>query len=62
MFGRKKKDEGDLSFRQLWDRERDRAMTPAERAKLEMDRDEKLRDLQNEERRYQIAKGKGRKW
>ena len=30
--------------------------TPAERAKLEMDRDEKLRDLQNEERRYQIAK------
>ena len=25
-------------------------------AKLEMDRDEKLRDLQNEERRYQIAK------
>jgi hypothetical protein len=30
--------------------------TPADRAKLEMDRDEKLRDLQNEERRYQIAK------
>ncbi|WP_417310567.1 cell surface protein [Devosia sp.] len=30
--------------------------TPAERAKLEMERDEKLRDLQNEERRYQIAK------
>ncbi|OEO29898.1 cell surface protein [Devosia insulae DS-56] len=32
------------------------AGTPADRAKLEMDRDEKLRDLQNEERRYQIAK------
>ena len=30
--------------------------TPADRAKLEMDRDEKLRDLQNEERRYQISK------
>ena len=30
--------------------------TPADRAKLEMDRDEKLRGLQNEERRYQIAK------
>jgi hypothetical protein len=30
--------------------------TPADRAKLEMDRDEKLRDLQNEERRYQITK------
>ena len=30
--------------------------TPADRAKLEMDRDEKLRALQNEERRYQIAK------
>ena len=30
--------------------------TPADRARLEMDRDEKLRDLQNEERRYQIAK------
>lgn len=30
--------------------------TPADRAMLEMDRDEKLRDLQNEERRYQIAK------
>lgn len=30
--------------------------TPADRAKLELDRDEKLRDLQNEERRYQIAK------
>jgi hypothetical protein len=30
--------------------------TPADRARLEMDRDEKLRALQNEERRYQIAK------
>jgi hypothetical protein len=30
--------------------------TPADRARLEMARDEKLRDLQNEERRYQIAK------
>lgn len=32
------------------------AGTPADRARLEMTRDEKLRDLQNEERRYQIAK------
>lgn len=30
--------------------------TPADRARLEMDRDEKLRGLQNEERRYQITK------
>lgn len=30
--------------------------TPAERARLEMARDERVRDLQNEERRYQIAK------
>lgn len=30
--------------------------TPADRARLEMSRDERLRDLQNEERRYQIAK------
>ncbi|WP_375450157.1 cell surface protein [uncultured Devosia sp.] len=29
---------------------------PADRARLEMDRDEKLRDMQNEENRYQIAK------
>jgi hypothetical protein len=29
---------------------------PADRARLEMARDEKLRDLQNEERRYQITK------
>lgn len=30
--------------------------TPADRARLEMDRDEKLRALQQEERRYQITK------
>ncbi|HEY0920593.1 cell surface protein [Devosia sp.] len=30
--------------------------TPADRARLEMTRDERLRDLQNEERRYQITK------
>jgi len=30
--------------------------TPAERARLEMARDERLREMQNEERRYQIAK------
>lgn len=30
--------------------------SPADRARLEMARDERLRDLQNEERRYQIAK------
>jgi len=30
--------------------------TPADRARLEMGRDERVRDLQNEERRYQIAK------
>jgi len=29
---------------------------PADRARLEMERDEKLRDMQNEEKRYQIAK------
>ncbi|MCR6637300.1 cell surface protein [Devosia sp.] len=29
---------------------------PADRARLEMARDEKLRDMQNEEKRYQIAK------
>ncbi|QDZ13411.1 cell surface protein [Devosia ginsengisoli] len=29
---------------------------PADRARLEMDRDEKLREMQNEESRYQIAK------
>lgn len=30
--------------------------TPADRARLEMARDERLRDMQNEERRYQISK------
>lgn len=30
--------------------------TPADRARLEMSRDERLREMQNEERRYQIAK------
>ena len=30
--------------------------TPADRARLELARDERLRELQNEERRYQIAK------
>jgi hypothetical protein len=30
--------------------------TPADRAKLEMARDERMREMQNEERRYQIAK------
>jgi hypothetical protein len=30
--------------------------TPADRARLEMARDERVRDLQNEDRRYQIAK------
>ncbi|NOZ32115.1 MAG: cell surface protein [Alphaproteobacteria bacterium] len=30
--------------------------TPADRARLEMTRDERVRDLQNEDRRYQIAK------
>lgn len=30
--------------------------TPSDRAKLEMARDERLREMQNEERRYQIAK------
>jgi hypothetical protein len=33
-----------------------KAGTPADRARLEMDRDEKLREMQNEEKRYQIAK------
>jgi hypothetical protein len=35
MFGRKKKDDSELTFRQLWDRERNRAMTPAERAEID---------------------------
>jgi len=30
--------------------------TPADRARLEMSRDERLREMQNEERRYQISK------
>jgi hypothetical protein len=30
--------------------------TPSERARLEMARDERVRDLQNEEKRYQVAK------
>lgn len=34
MFGRKKHD-SQLTFRQLWDRERERAMTPAERAEID---------------------------
>jgi len=36
MFGLKKKDQDELSLRQLWDRERERAMTPAERSKPEL--------------------------
>ena len=32
------------------------AGTPADRARLEMSRDERVREMQNEERRYQIAK------
>ena len=35
MFGRKKQTESELTFRQLWDRERERAMTPAERAEID---------------------------
>jgi hypothetical protein len=35
VFGRKKKQQTDLTFRQLWDRERERAMTPAERAEID---------------------------
>jgi hypothetical protein len=35
MFGRNKKTDAELSFRQLWDRERARAMTPAERAEVD---------------------------
>ncbi|MEY4171187.1 MAG: hypothetical protein RLZ94_2260 [Actinomycetota bacterium] len=35
MFGRKKHNESELTFRQLWDRERERAMTPAERAEID---------------------------
>ena len=35
MFGRRKKSENDLTFRQLWDRERELAMTPSERAEID---------------------------
>ncbi len=35
MFGLKKKDQDELSLRQLWDRERERAMTPAERSEID---------------------------
>ena len=34
MFGRQKRDD-ELTLRQLWDRERTRAMTPAERAEID---------------------------
>jgi hypothetical protein len=34
VFGRKKQD-SELSLRQMWDRERERAMTPAERAEID---------------------------
>ena len=34
MFGRKKQTDADLTVRQLWDRERERAMTPAERTEI----------------------------
>ena len=35
MFGRKKQNDADMTFRQLWVRERVRAMTPAERAEID---------------------------
>ncbi len=35
VFGRKKQTETEMTFRQLWDRERERAMTPAERAEID---------------------------
>ena len=35
MFGRQKRDDDELTLRQLWDRERERAMTPAERAEID---------------------------
>ena len=35
MFRRKKMTEDQMSVRQLWDRERSRAMTPAERAEID---------------------------
>jgi hypothetical protein len=57
-----KKAEGNLSAArermQASSREVEQAATaePAEKARLELARDEKLRELQNEEQRYQIAK------
>jgi hypothetical protein len=35
VFGRRKKTEDDLTFRQLWDRERERAMSASERAEID---------------------------
>jgi len=35
MFRRKKMTDDQMSVRQLWDRERARAMTPAERAEID---------------------------
>ena len=35
MFGLKKKAQDELSLRHLWDRERERAMTPAERSEID---------------------------
>ena len=35
MFGRKKQTDAALTVRQLWDRERERAMTPAERTEID---------------------------
>ncbi len=35
MFGRRKNRDENLSLHQLWDRERDRAMTPAEREEID---------------------------
>lgn len=35
VLRRKKKSGNDLTFRQMWDRERARAMTPAERAEID---------------------------
>ena len=35
MFGRKTHRDAELTLRQMWDRERERAMTPAERAEID---------------------------
>ena len=35
MFGRKKRSDDELTLRQLWDRERERAMTASERAEID---------------------------